>query len=63
MQIQFIILTLVRDDAPLDAIQRIQYHFLGLTFGLNAQMKRNANGLKALNGLNARTKNKCPHYF
>ena len=68
MQLHFFILTLLRNDAPRDAIQRIQRHFRGLTFGLNplnglnALTKRNANGLKALNGLNALTKKKCPQY-
>ena len=32
MQVKFKILTLLRNDAPCDAIQR---HFCGLTFGLN----------------------------
>ena len=45
MQIKFKILTLLRNDAPRDAIQR---HLRGLTFGLNP-----------LNGLNALTKKKC----
>ena len=48
MQIKIKILTLLRNDAPRDAIQRIQRHFRGLTFELNA-----------LNGLNALTKKKC----
>ena len=63
MQIKIKILTLLRNDVPRDAIQRIQRHFRGLTFGLNALnalTKKNANGLKALNGLNALTKKKCP---
>ena len=40
MQIKFKILTLPRNDAPRDAIQRIQCHFHGLTFGLNALTKK-----------------------
>ena len=48
MQVKFKILTLLRNDAPRDVIQRIQRDLRGLTFGLNP-----------LNGLNALTKKKC----
>ena len=42
MLINFIILTLLSNNAPRDAIQRIKRAFLGLTFGLNALNRLNA---------------------